>query len=603
MGRLNYTNRKSEGVKLGQAKRIPPASGSKAAQRDPVVEIDISSKSLTDRGFFELAKALIESILYSGEHGRVVRLEELCLKDNHLTPVSLDYLSRVVQLACNDLRDLDLSNNDICINTPEDIAAWEHFLGCFSECCVLRRLDLSCNNLGPKAYEVFTRVYSTEQPVEIVLPEDLACSGHEEVRPSTGLPRGPNGLEHKMRKMSILPEADDPAGHDVEEVGPPLGKHKGTRHGFKPAERSGTSAAEADKYPLYATAKGLRSIPYIVLSDTSMDETSALHLSYILANHQPPNRLLARVPPAKAGPHAQQLLAYDNETRCRGIIYLPNPTLSNAAQKVLEIAETVRDGIQDTATPSSGDERGAEKQVPSGTNEETYHITGHRRRSSINIDEETHQSMASDLDRARSRLQGNAIERAGHRSNDLWRVALKMLAISRDIRHQTRNTSPPRPEPLKTKPQIIRTLEIPGVVAKKANVGGVPLAPKSSNQTMSPRPNRPHKDSNSITPVFDMAGSVRTKSCTRAELCTIPGFNKEYRSKLPKGFSEDVWWQILGYAAGANGLLSDGQQKSVLRYAMDRGTMRKERDSLGLKEAAQIWHVLEGMDCLAYEMR
>ncbi|KAL9131215.1 MAG: hypothetical protein Q9217_000817, partial [Psora testacea] len=229
--------RKSEGVKLGQVcakdltKRIPPASGSKAAQRDPVVELDVSSKSLTDEGFFELAKALIESILYNGEHGKIVRLEELCLRDNGLTPASLNNLSRVVHLACDDLRDLDLSNNNIRINTGEDVVGWERFLGSFSKCCALRRVDLSGNDLGQKGYEVLTKVYSEEQPIDIVLPDHLASSGHDEGSPSTAGPRDVDWFEHKASKSSIVSEPEDPASYDEDGAGATLGKHKASQHG------------------------------------------------------------------------------------------------------------------------------------------------------------------------------------------------------------------------------------------------------------------------------------------------------------------------------------------------------------------------------------
>lgn len=63
-----------------QLKRISPGLGAKAAARDPVVELDIQGKSLGSDGFAELAPALIGSIDYVGEHGRVVKLEELCLR-------------------------------------------------------------------------------------------------------------------------------------------------------------------------------------------------------------------------------------------------------------------------------------------------------------------------------------------------------------------------------------------------------------------------------------------------------------------------------------------------------------------------------------------
>ena len=45
--------------------------------------------------------------------------------------------------------------------------------------------------------------------------------------------------------------------------------------------------------------RGLRSVPYIVLSDTSMTEICALHLSYVIASHNMPDFLLGHLPAEK----------------------------------------------------------------------------------------------------------------------------------------------------------------------------------------------------------------------------------------------------------------------------------------------------------------
>ena len=116
--------------------------------RDPVVELDVTGKYLGQDGFRELAGALVESIDYYGEQGRVVRLEELCLKDNKLDAKCLVDLGHVLRLAADDLRDLDLSNNSISIITDADTAAFEYFLRSFADCYLLRRVDFSGNPLG-----------------------------------------------------------------------------------------------------------------------------------------------------------------------------------------------------------------------------------------------------------------------------------------------------------------------------------------------------------------------------------------------------------------------------------------------------------------------
>ena len=157
----------------GKTKRIPPALCSKAALRDPVVEIDLRSKQLTDAGLIEVTTALAKSTQHTSPQGKVVLLEELCLKDNGLTVASLSGLTSCMHLICDDLRDLDLSENSISVNDPDDVLLWEAFLQSLSQCSVLRRLDLSGNELGTKAFEVLARLYAQEGPLDLVLSKEL----------------------------------------------------------------------------------------------------------------------------------------------------------------------------------------------------------------------------------------------------------------------------------------------------------------------------------------------------------------------------------------------------------------------------------------------
>ena len=160
-----------------QLKRLPGGPGYKAALRDPYVELDASGKKLGKQslkqnhdgddgldGFSELAAALI-STLRSKE--KVVVLEELCLRGNRLRTTALKDLAEIVELAAGDLRDLDLSENDLVIESETDILAWERFLSSFSRCYMLRRLDLSSNSLGAKGFEVLAKMYGKEAPLEL----------------------------------------------------------------------------------------------------------------------------------------------------------------------------------------------------------------------------------------------------------------------------------------------------------------------------------------------------------------------------------------------------------------------------------------------------
>ena len=181
---------------------------------------------MTDAGFAEVASALVQSLSYDGEQGRVIRLEELCLTNNRLSATSLQALSPVIRLAGNDLRDLDLSQNNITINTEGEVAIWEDFLMSFRQCCVLRRIDFSHNALGPRAFEVMTRAYAKQEAVDLVLPPDLDQVQNSERRMSTDIA----GLGRGVRKMSVVSDPDDWVSD--EDNDPKPDGHKGPRHGW-----------------------------------------------------------------------------------------------------------------------------------------------------------------------------------------------------------------------------------------------------------------------------------------------------------------------------------------------------------------------------------
>lgn len=183
---------------------MPPGSGHKAALRDPYVEIDVSGRVLTDEGFLETAKAFTTSAVFRDGHGRVVILEELSLKGNQLTAGSLWALSRVVTLSAHDLRDLDLSDNLISVVTTEEVAAWEVFLESFSGCCVLRRIDLSGNPLGARAFEALARAYGKEEPVDLLSLSDLKLNRDDSTIDFTGATGGIKSLQEPTRRISIV---------------------------------------------------------------------------------------------------------------------------------------------------------------------------------------------------------------------------------------------------------------------------------------------------------------------------------------------------------------------------------------------------------------
>ena len=386
----------------------------------------------------------------------------------------------------------------------------------------------------------------------------------------------------------------------------------------KSPEKLGNAAVQAGLVPNFATTQGLRSIPYLVLCNTDMDDACALHLSFIVEAHHMPRQLLARVPPAKAGPPAQQITAYD-ESQCRGIIYSSNALLGNAGRRVLELAERRREYLHHSSDQADS----GPSWKPLGLNEPhreipraesvIHLIKSAKRRPSSQTGALDHDKLLAELDRARSRIQGNVLHEAGPCSNDLWRVALKAIAIGRHVQPQRKRDqlcSPVTPVTPKVKPQLIQTFTVPSVSKPKTLKPLTPLTvERDPNRPINPWNTDFRKKNEAIPPTPNIIPPAPVKpkidkesSKTTSENELFPGAQNAYRSELPCGFSEYAWAKIVGDLVGAEGILSDDQQVSVLRYAMDRHTLCKEREALGLTVATQIWRVLEATRCLAYEM-
>ena len=342
-----------------------------------------------------------------------------------------------------------------------------------------------------------------------------------------------------------------------------------------------------------------------------MTEASALHLSYIVELHHVPEKLLTRVPNAKAGAPTQQLLSY-NESQCRGIIYLPNPLLGSAGHKVLELAEIMRDGY--SKSPPDDSSELSETLVmstdifkrASGAYLGLGGVACDRRRrksATIGLRDQVGQEdlMESELDRARRRIQGNALQDAGPQSNALWRAAFKMLSLGREIRPQIRNESSPRLPASKFKTPV-KILKIPGYIPKKFKSSTPLTLQKDPNQPVSPWTTQFPKKGGFVSSALPIVAPTPLAPKLPIVPAAMPAETASYRTKLPYGLPEHVWRRIMGLAAGADGILSESQQRYILQWAMDRKTLRQESESLGLRASAQCWKILEATGCLAYEM-
>ena len=396
----------------------------------------------------------------------------------------------------------------------------------------------------------------------------------------------------------------------------------------------------------YSTTYGLRSVPYMIFSETGMNETCALYLSYVVASHLLPEQLLPLVPPAKAGLPSQQLEAYDTGSSCRGIVYFPNPLLNSAAKKVLALSERPRGGTHleisedEAADPATSPkkvkvalQRASEAPVvPLTQLNPDCSTQGNRRKSSAadggsETGGNSYNIISSDIDRARSRIQGNTLKDLGPQCNDLWSSCLGMLPLSRAIFLRPHKTKPKPEINLKCVQEVWQPnpVSLPQAFTLACPTSGethgdysiyAPLASKNPNKAIVPRPPQTQDEtrksghlrnasSNSAKQEKRDVSQHTTSTRSQVEEVEVEKVEVEkvdYRSGLLGGLSKDHWQNIISLATGAKGLVNDSQQKAILAWAMDRATLMRERENLRREKSAQIWKVLDWMGCLNYHI-
>jgi hypothetical protein len=341
-----------------------------------------------------------------------------------------------------------------------------------------------------------------------------------------------------------------------------------------------------------------------------MTDACALYLSYGLANHQSPHVLLQRVPAAKAGPQAQQLDQYDNDERYSGILYRDNGAITAPGRAVLDFAERARpreyaqdfNGLEEGEVPAPTTlASGLRRVVEHGSTPST--VPRQRAPSLAMSDGLSPAPRLKSLDTTRSRIQGDTIKSLGVHSNDLWRSSLRMLVLARRVLHRAQSTQDVQDQQQRSKKLNLGSKDTgpasPLAGVRRARAASVaPLAPVNVNAPILRL--QKHRLVNELKPAMVQKPKPVVEAL-KILPTKVPEPSKPYQTNLPCGFTLDIWATIIAYATDASEKLSRRQQLQVTRRAMDRETLRQERDLLGKPENNQIWHVLEGMGCLAYE--
>lgn len=274
------------------------------------LDIKVPGKALGDEGFALLCDGLEKALDSCVD----LALVDFNASDNSLSTRSLARLAPIVCRSNFNLQTLDLSKNNFQVTTTVEARDWELFLCAFHDCMTLRRLDLSDNpSLSYWALEVLARVYSQEPPVD-----PLSATG--------------------AQSLITLPDdelLDVAAETDTED------EDNGESHGYHDDElpRCANGKTLADTWVL-GYRRGLRSIPYLTLTNVGLSDTGALFLSYVLEQHYYPIQLITET---NASDATSQIRTYRQDANLKGIDWDDNlETLGKDGVYVLQCAEKQR---------------------------------------------------------------------------------------------------------------------------------------------------------------------------------------------------------------------------------------------------------------------
>ncbi|KAL2809894.1 hypothetical protein BJX63DRAFT_445046 [Aspergillus granulosus] len=587
MGRLTYSARKISGIKTGQTvskdlkKRIPPGTGAKAAARDPTLEIDLTGKALTDTGFAHFINDLLACILYRGdEHPTgLAKVTEFYLQGNNLTVLSLPKLGEVVANSAGDLRELDISQNDICVASAQERAIWKTFLDCFKNCYVLRKLDLSGNPIGPAGLEIFACVYikSDVDYLETDAAAIVGATANEEP-----------ALTEDVRTLS----AKGNESTCVNRAKTPVGKGKA----IKQNGNSQTTAVVSKSIPAsnlkkFACTRGLRAIPYLVLSNIDLRMSSAIHFSHVLAIQRSAEQLLKFLPPGKASaiPESAQ------SDKC--IIWQPNEGLPAFAKRLLEVTEFIREikSKVESEMEVCGDDEGTQRRMQS--------------------------RMMLEYTRLKKRVRLESLKLGCASCSNIVTTAVKMMVLSRTLLLEDKD------RPVEEESEKDTEVEEKPIIYPDSNV----YPPNTSSSFESPFPVGPFDRASAmfeenfpalmkstprqLHPIKEETEQELKDSEELAEPSTFARPNPNQPIRSGKGYSRsnkgrkrewrfglsfDIWRGIIADVVGADGVLDMEQQTRIIYYASDWKAVAYELTIKGVENHQQVWKFLETVGCFTY---
>ena len=661
MGKSNkfdYTNRSNSGAKLGQiigsalqkeaekVKKDADRHAQKARKQSAdsisgtadssaftthIIDLKAPNKDLGDDGVCALVDGL-EIALKDGTAVASLALEDLNLSGNSMTTASLARLAPIIQLARFDFKTLNLSRNKIQVETDEQANQWEVFLRAFKHCFKLRRLDLSNNpKLGTKALEIFARVHTLEPLISPVHPGgeksvlSLVSEDHE-----TGSP-------HETGQ-SLDMEASG-------EFSPTMANAQ-----FIKRRQGLRSIPYITLHNVGLDDTGALWLSYLLQDhhypNQLMDELNATNAESLIKTYQQDT-------------NSRGVDWTENKAIGKDGTHLLSKTEALRRQLMLDDRATLASpGFGDEADAGFADDEQSRRQSLDPTHSRA--VQGNRRVSLRSIrTEDGGEHEATELESARKRIQRHIIAYDGGKSVELWSAALKAFRASRmllyvspskrkyytgeprfqmpgsEVQEAKVTVQPPSPadSPIAESPPhlTIDTSKAAKLAPTDKASYASKLAATSGSRTGSPESALTEVTNTPTTPLrlqkpIHRKGAFGEADATDSETLTEKLSTLMIRDRSPERFvryqqirnaKEDRSFRDVSRASHLppdlveciirltltrreREALSEVQMQAAIERGQRRETLMVEREWLKKDESAQVWMLLDSIDCLAY---
>lgn len=379
----------------------------------------------------------------------------------------------------------------------------------------------------------------------------------------------------------------------------------------------------------YACTRGLRSIPYLIITDVSMTSSSAVQLASMLVIQRTQEHLLSFLPGGKA------VTLPDAVSECKSIVWKPNDSLTPHAKRLLEVVAAIGD-LQGGSV--SEDEESDDADDNYG---ETDTIAQRKLQKKMDLE----------YTRLTKRVRMEALKVEGLHSMELWATSLKMMVISRVLLLDDKDRAAGEPsdesltgeheettetikeceeehvdEYVQNHMQNNSTLKIvtrqspPPYCVQSPSLGPfqpgsdifeehfpalqapvIRLTSNGNHQAVSVHEKEiPIQEKEATPSASSLSPSKDTAKAGKGNPRLSNGNKLFHKKHWRFGLPLELWRRVIAEAVGADGILDLQQQMQIMRYASDWNSVEYEMTITGAEDHQQIWKILETVNCFTY---